>query len=95
MQNVTSERNRIHKTLQDANVKLTSYLSDLFGASGRALLTALVENWDITPELVLAVVKGNAKKKVPELVNSLAGKVRAHHRRMIGYSLEHIDFLSG
>lgn len=54
LQNVTSERNRIHKTLQDANVKLTSYLSDLFGASGRALLTALVENWDITPELVLA-----------------------------------------
>lgn len=44
---------------------------------------------------MLAVVKGNARKKVPELVNALAGKVRAHHRRMIGYSLEHIDFLSG
>ena len=33
LQNVTSERNRSHKTLQDANVKLTSYLSDLFGVS--------------------------------------------------------------
>ena len=54
----------------------------LFGVSGRALLTALVENWDITRELVLAVVKGNGRKKVPELVNALAGKVRAQDCRL-------------
>ena len=83
------------KTLQDANVKLTSHVSDLFGVSGRALLTVLVEDQDLTPELVLSVVKGNIRKKVPEMMVALDGRVRPHHRRMIGYSLEHIGFLAG
>lgn len=39
---VTSEKNRIHKILQDANIKLTTYVSDLFGKSGLALLEAIV-----------------------------------------------------
>ncbi len=95
LQDITSERNPIHKTLQDANIKLTSHVSDLFGVSGRALLTALVENQDLTPELVLSVVKGNVRKKVAELMVALDGRVRPHHCRMIGYSLQHIDFLTG
>src|SRR6266571_8542726 len=33
---------RIQKVLEDANLKLTSVLSDVIGASGRAILTALV-----------------------------------------------------
>jgi transposase len=33
----TFERNRIHKILQDANIKLTSVFSDIFGVSGRAV----------------------------------------------------------
>ncbi|GAC44228.1 transposase and inactivated derivative, partial [Paenibacillus popilliae ATCC 14706] len=32
---VTAEKNRIHKILQDGNIKLTTYLSDVFGVSGR------------------------------------------------------------
>ena len=35
VQTCTQEKNRIHKILQDANIKLTSVLSDIFGVSGR------------------------------------------------------------
>ncbi|GER68452.1 hypothetical protein BpJC4_29230 [Weizmannia acidilactici] len=38
----TAEKNRIHKILQDANIKLASYVSDLFGVSGRALLESII-----------------------------------------------------
>lgn len=36
--NITAEKNRIHKFLQDANIKLTTYITDIFGVSGRNLL---------------------------------------------------------
>jgi len=39
----TSERNRIQKVLEDANVKLGCVLSDLFGVSGQDMLEALLE----------------------------------------------------
>jgi transposase len=39
----TSERNRVDKILQDANVKLSSALSDIFGVSGQLMLEALLE----------------------------------------------------
>ncbi|MTW88406.1 IS110 family transposase, partial [Virgibacillus dakarensis] len=38
--NRTAEQNRIHKILQDANIKLTSVLSNIFGQSGRQILEA-------------------------------------------------------
>ncbi|MEI3611591.1 IS110 family transposase [Pseudogracilibacillus sp. SO30301A] len=34
----TSEKNRIHKIMQDANIKLSTYVSDVISVSGRALL---------------------------------------------------------
>jgi hypothetical protein len=39
----TSEWNRMQKTLEDANVKLGSMLSDVFGVSGQRMLDALFE----------------------------------------------------
>ena len=36
-----SEKNRIHKLLQDGNVKLICVLSDIFGKTGRQILDAL------------------------------------------------------
>ena len=38
----TSERNRVQKVLEDANIKLGSVLSDVFGASGQLMLNALL-----------------------------------------------------
>src|SRR5262252_895485 len=45
----TSERNRVQKVLEDANIKLGSVLSDVFGASGQLMLNALLEG-KATPE---------------------------------------------
>jgi hypothetical protein len=38
----TAEKNRIQKILQDANLKLTTYISDIFGVSGRALIESVI-----------------------------------------------------
>ena len=93
VQQATSEKNRIHKILQDANIKLTSYISDLFGVSGRALLAKLVDGEVLDETDVRDLVKTQLKKKVPLLMDALNGKILKHHREMIQYHLEHLKFL--
>jgi transposase len=93
LQVVAAEKNRVHKTLQDANVKLTTEVSDLFGVSGRALLSALCSGIALTAEDVGGMVKGNLRKKVPALIAALNGRIRPHHLRMIRFSMDHIEFL--
>lgn len=53
----TAEKNRIHKLLQDANVKLTTHMSDTFGSSGRILLQKIVDG-----EVSYLKCLGNEKK---------------------------------
>ncbi|PEJ23276.1 hypothetical protein CN689_28290 [Peribacillus butanolivorans] len=58
----TSEQNRIHKILQDANIKLTSDLSDIFGVSGRRILEAILNGEKIETD-GRRVCTGNLKAK--------------------------------
>ncbi|GIP16212.1 IS110 family transposase [Paenibacillus montaniterrae] len=89
----TAEKNRIHKILQDANIKLTTFVSDVFGASGRRLLDAVVNGEVLEPETVRRLVFTKLKKKVPSLIEALNGRIRAHHRAMIRMHLDHLDYL--
>jgi transposase len=93
LQHGTSERNRIQKVLEDANVKLGNVLCDLFGASGQLMLHALLEG-QAAPEEIAQFAKGRAKSKIPELVSALEGhRMSDHHRQMVRFSLEHLVFL--
>src|ERR1700681_874994 len=47
----SSEKNRIAKILEDANVKLGSVLSDLFGVSGQRMLEALLQGKAEPPQI--------------------------------------------
>src|SRR6202158_4184353 len=63
----TSERNRVQKVLEDANVKLGNVLSDLFGVSGQLMLEALLQD-QTNPDQIAQFAKGRAKKKIPEMI---------------------------
>src|SRR6266542_224505 len=93
LQTLAAEKNRVHKTLQDANVKLTTSVSDIFGVSGRALVQALRSGQKLDSEEVLALLKGKLRQKAPEVAAALEGRVRPHHLEMIEFSMDHIDFL--
>jgi len=89
----TSERNRVQKVLEDANVKLGNVLSDLFGVSGQLMLEALLQG-KAKPEEIAHFARGRAKKKIPEIIAALEGhQMSDHHRRMIRYSVDHMSFL--
>jgi len=86
--------NRIHKTLEDANIKLGSVASDITGKSGRAILDALVEG-ELTPEQMAELVHKRMEAKKPALREALAGRVTPHHRFMLSQLLGQIDHLDG
>jgi transposase len=87
--NGTSERNRLQKILEDANVKLGNVLTDVFGVSGQLMLEALIKGE--SPEQVAQYAKRAAKRKVQDIVAALEGhQMNQHHRRMIGYHLDHM-----
>lgn len=88
----SQEVNRLCKVLEDAGIKLSSVASDVMGASGRAMLTALVEG--TTDATALAdLARGKLRKKLPELRRALQGRFRAHHAFLIERILAKIDFL--
>jgi transposase len=73
---------RIQKTLEDANVKLTAVISDIQGKSGRAILQALVAG-ETDPGRLADLTSGRLKATRAELVEALTGRVTAHHRFML------------
>ncbi|MNI32705.1 Transposase IS116/IS110/IS902 family protein [compost metagenome] len=93
VQNVAAEKNRIHKMLEDANIKLGSFMSDLFGVSGRLLLEKLMNGEVLNEDELRALVKTKLKSKVPQLIEALHGNLRRHHRQMMRRHWDHIMFL--
>jgi len=93
IQAATGEKNRVDKILQDANVKLSNVLSDLFGVSGQRMLEGLLKG-PVDPSVLASLAHGRMKKKVPDIIAALAdNQMREHHRQMLRFSLEHLQFL--
>jgi transposase len=83
---------RIQKTLEDANVKLTEVITDILGVSGRAILRALIAG-ETEPERLADLTSGRLKATRAQLVEALHGRVTAHHRFMLNLHLTHIAAL--
>jgi len=86
------EANRLHKTLEDTGIKLDCVASDILGASGRAMLNALVAG-TTDPEVLAELAKGKLRAKIPALREALEGRFEAHHALIVGAILAHLDFL--
>ena len=92
MGHLASEKNRVQKVLEDANLKLSSVATDVFGVSGMAILKALSEG-ETNGEELAKLAMGRLKEKIPELEKALTGHVSSHHLFMIKRSLEHIAYI--
>jgi transposase len=82
---------RIHKTLEEANMKMASVMTDIMGLSGQRILAALV-NGETNPK-VLASLTIRLKASDDQVVEALRGHVTAQHRFLLKVHLELIDHL--
>lgn len=81
---------RIQKTLEDANIKFASVISDITGTSGRAILRALIAG-ETDPEELLAFTTGRLQSDRKDLIEALRGRVRPNHRFLLKLHLEQIE----
>ena len=93
IQERTNEVNRVHKVLEDANIKLSSVATDIMGVSGREMLAALIAGQD-NPEALAHLAKGRMRNKIQALQQALTGHIRDSHRLLLTLHLEHIDELN-
>lgn len=87
------EVNRVHKVLEDANLKLSSVATDIMGVSGREMLSAIIAGKD-DPEALAQLAKARLRNKIAELEQALTGRIRDSHRLLLKLHLEHIDDLN-
>lgn len=90
---VAQHTQRIQKTLEDANIKITGVISNVLGTSGRALLEALVAG-ETNPERLVDLCSSRLKATRSQLVEALRGRVREHHRFLLKLHLGQIDALN-
>jgi transposase len=86
------EVNRIHKTLEDAGVKLSSVASDVMGASGRDMMRALVAG-RADPGALADLARGKLRAKLPQLRKALTARFRDHHAFLLERMLAHVEDL--
>lgn len=92
VQERAAEVNRLQKVLEGANIKLAAVASNVLGASGRAMLEALVAGHDDATTLA-DLARGKLRDKRPALEQALQGRMGAHQRFLLARQLAHIDFL--
>ena len=91
---MVSDKNRLQKVLEDANIKLTSVVSKIDGVSSMNLIQALMTKDELTREEIKALVHGKLRSKIDQLVEALNGKLTDHHRFLLKIHLENIAFMA-
>ncbi len=88
----SSHIQRLQKTLEDANIKLDSVISDVIGLSGRAMIEALIAG-ETDPGKLAGLAHRRLKAPPEELREALRGRVTKHHRFLLRLHLQQIDVL--
>ena len=70
-QRQTQVKNEIHNLLQRANIKLTSYLSDVFSKTGQALLKLFINGETIDVESVIPCMKASPEELIEKLTDEI------------------------
>jgi hypothetical protein len=81
--------NRVHKVLEDANLKLSSVLTDIMAQTGQHILGAITRGEE-DPTVLADLALRRAANKREALVLALCGRVSKQHRLLLRELLEMI-----
>ena len=90
IQDRTHEMQRAKKLLEDAQINLSSVISDIFGVSGRAMLEALIAG-QRDPKVLAQLAKRRLRVKIAALEEALRGFFTDHHAAIGRMMLDNID----
>ena len=93
VQDRTREQQRVEKLLEDAQIKISSVLSNVHGVSGRAMMEALIAG-QRDPRTLAKLAKAGARKKTEALEEALRGFFTDHHATILQMMLDNTDRIS-
>jgi transposase len=95
IRDVAREKNRLQKILEQGHVKLRGVMSDLFGASGQAILQAMILDQQTDPVKLAGMAKGGLQKKKEEIIAALQGhRLPPTQRLLLKQGMEHLALLA-
>jgi len=86
----TAEKQRVEKLLEDAQIKLSTVVSDIFGVSGREMLAALIAG-ESDPKALAQLARTRMRVKIPQLEEAFIGHFTNHHRFLLRTMLARVD----
>ena len=86
----TAEKNRVEKLLEDAQIKLSVVVSDIFGVSGRQMMAALLAG-QRDPMALAQLSRTRMRAKIPLLEEAFVGRFTHHHEFLLRTMLARID----
>jgi transposase len=89
----TAEKQRVEKLLEDALIKLSAVVSDLFGVSGRAIMAALIAG-EHDPAVLANLARGSLRSKTARLAEALTGRFTDHHAFLLTQMLRRVDAIT-
>lgn len=84
------ELNRLEKTLEGANIKLSSFVSDLTGVSSRKLINQALSG-EVTEENIGNLIHISMQSKKSELLQAMDGIFSSIQKHLVKAILDHID----
>lgn len=93
VEDINTQKNRIEKFLQGSGFKLSNFLTDIFGTSGRNLMNVLIDKGELSASDVENETKRISQEKKDEIKVSINGKLTEHQKYFLKLQLTHLDEL--
>ncbi len=93
IRDVTKQKNRIEKFLQASGFRLSSFISDIFGASGMNIIDHLIEYGSIDKAALDKCLKTKTRKRIDDILMSVNGFLSLHQRTFLKTLFNHLEML--
>lgn len=93
IRDITSQKNRVEKFLQSSGFRLSSFISDIFGASGRNIIRHLTEHGQIDRSALDSCLKTKTRNRIDEILMSVNGTLSEHQKAFLKILMDHYDSL--
>ena len=93
IRDITSQKNRIENFLQSSGFRLSSFISDIFGASGRNIILHLIEHGRIDRASLDSCLKTKTRNRIDEILMSVNGTLSEHQKSFLKILMSHYDSL--
>jgi transposase len=91
---IASQKNRIEKHLQATGFRLSVFISDIFGVSGRNIMEQIVLHGSVNKAVIEECLRGQTRNKTQEILESVNGTMDNFDRNMLSMKLKHLDTLT-